>query len=220
VPEKAQWAEKGHLFLLADGVGGREGGATASQLVVEEIARRYYADPSPELLTSLQRVIEATNRRLRSARAQPGMPGRMATTIIAGVVTPGRLYVANVGDSRVYLIRQARAHLLTGDHKPRPPSDSEEGTPGNRPAQESNRITRSLGSHDRVGVDTWQIPLGPSDRLLFCSDGLSNFVKQKEIARLASHTDLQRAVNHLVSAAFDNGSGDNITAILVAFDQA
>jgi len=220
-PDRLLYTQKGYLFLVADGVGGYSGGETASRLVVQDVARRYYADPSSELATSLQRVIETANRQLRATRALPDMPNRMATTITAAVVHQDRLVVASVGDSRAYLVQSMRAFPVTGDHSAQQRLIDQGATierinqsPGDR-----NRITRSLGSHNRVGVDTWQVPLRNGARILLCSDGLSQYVTIDNLAYLASQANLQRAVNNLVDAAYDRGSPDNITAVLIAWHQ-
>jgi protein phosphatase len=218
-PTRALYGDKGFLFLVADGVGGYAGGETASRLVVKEVARRYYTDPSLELATSLQRVIEAANRRLRAAQTQPGMPNRMATTITAGIIHQDQLIVASVGDSRAYLVHHHEAFPVTGDHSIRQRLVDRGDAVGssNRSHGDRNRITRSLGSHDQVGVDIWWVSLESGDRILFCSDGLSQYVDLPNLGMLAGQGNLQQAVNGLVDAAFDRGSPDNITAILIAW---
>lgn len=210
-PDPALLRWKGYLFLLADGVGGVAGGEQASALAVEEAGRRYYADPSDDLGLSLQRVIEAANRRLRDHRRAHDELAGMATTLAALVVQGRRLYVANVGDSRAYLIRRGEALLLTADHNraqhaPDAPSASQAA---------GQRITRSLGSRPQVGTDLWQWELQPGDRLLLCSDGLSSHLDAPALARLAELTDLSAAVRALIDTAYDNGSQDNISVILV-----
>ncbi len=210
-PQRAQFARKGYLFMVGDGVGGYEGGELASRNALEDIAGRYYADPSPELGRSLQRVIEAANRRLCSLRGQPQMPSRMATTVIAALIHQQSLFVAGVGDSRAYLLRDGQCYLLTGDHSPRLPAGDLTGQDG----AGGHLITRSLGSRVRVGVDTWEHALQAGDRVLLCTDGVSGHLSSEELGRLGSQEGLQRAVNALIDNAYDAGSRDNMTVTLI-----
>jgi PPM family protein phosphatase len=215
---RAQYARKGFLFLVGDGVGGEDGGDTASAQMVQEVSRRFYADPSPDLTVSLQRVIEAANRQLRRLREAPHMPERMATTLTAVVIQQQRLVVANVGDSRAYLWRRGVAHLITGDHSV-VQTQVDRGEISSTQAALSpqrNRITRSLGSREFVGVDTWRATLSPGDRLLLCSDGISGHLAPAELNRLLGLPNLATAVNRLIDTAYDNGSGDNMTAVLIS----
>ena len=214
---QACFASKGYLTLVGDGVGGREGGDLASYFVGQDIPDRYYDDPSPDLATSLQRVIEATNRRLRQLRQLPEMPADMATTLAAAIVHRQQLVVAGVGDSRVYLLRGQQAYLITADHSwAQNQLDRQLVTAaavGQSPAR--HRITRCLGSHDHVGVDIWRITLQREDRVLLCSDGLSSYLSAEELAALGSLPDVQQAANSLLDRAYDNGSSDNMTAVLL-----
>ncbi len=220
-PEGVLHGKKGYLFLLADGVGGYRGGDLASRVVVEGVAARYYADPSPDIPTSLQRVIEAANRQLWRERQQPDRPERMSTTLVAVVIYRNHLFVAGVGDSRVYLIRDQEASLLTNDHSwVQRQLDRGQMTPIEAATSpHRNRITRSLGSHSQVGVDIWQAELASGDRVLLCSDGISNYLEERELIRLACQPRLQQVVNHLIDTAYDRGSSDNMSAVLIAMNE-
>lgn len=215
---RARYAQKGYLFMVEDGVGGEVGGEMASAQVAQEIGSRFYADPSPDLTVSLQRVIEAANRQLRRLRETPHMPGRMATTITAAVVQQRQLLVASVGDSRAYLWRCGAAHLITADHSVVQAlvDRGEISLTQAIASPQRNRITRSLGSKDYVGVDIWHAALSAGDRLLLCSDGISSHLVQEELDRLLGLPVLQEAVNRLIDTAYDNGSKDNMTAVLVS----
>jgi protein phosphatase len=214
---RASFAGKGYLTLVGDGVGGREGGELASLFVGRDIPERYYNDPSLDLPTSLQRVIEAANRALRRLRQQPEMPPNMATTLAAAIIHHNQLVVAGVGDSRVYLLRGQAVHLITGDHSwAQNQLDRRLIAPAEaRQSPDRHRITRCLGSHDHVGVDVWRIPLRPDDRVLLCSDGVSGYLTSAEMAALGGLPNAQQAVNGLIDRAYDNGSRDNMTAVLI-----
>ncbi|MEM7347557.1 MAG: protein phosphatase 2C domain-containing protein [Chloroflexota bacterium] len=211
------YAQKGYLFLLADGVGGYQGGELASQAVIEEVAARYYQDPSPDLMTSLQRVIEAANRQLRRQRLCPEQPARMSTTLVAAAIQQRHLFIASVGDSRVYHIQDKQATLLTSDHSwvQTQVNQGQLTVAEAAASSQKHRITRCLGTQDQVGVDTWHFELAPKERLLLCSDGISGHLDEPAIARLARQSDLQQAVNGLIDTAYDNNSADNMSAVLI-----
>lgn len=198
---------KGLLFMVADGVGGQEGGEVASAIAVKDVAHRYYEDPSANLSLSLLRVIEAANVSIRQKQKEGGLK-QMATTLTSVVIHPDSLIVANVGDSRAYLIRDGEVQQLTVDH-----SLAEE-TQSNQPKYQ-HCITRSLGNQARVAVDLWELPIQANDRILLCSDGLSGFVSEQTIGKLAQHTNLQKGVNGLITTAYEQGSSDNISSILI-----
>lgn len=215
---RSDLARKGWLFVVADGVGGLAHGDQASEIAVREITQRYYKDPSPDLALSLRRVIEATNRHLW----QNCVPvwGKLGTTVTTAVIHHNQLLIASVGDSRLYLIRQGQANLLTADHDWLE-SQQRQGHLSDEAAATGprHRITRSLGSQAQVGVDTWSATLQPADRILLCSDGLSSYLPEATLAQLAANPDLNQAVIQLVDAAYDAGSRDNITAVVVAVDR-
>ena len=214
---RSDFARKGLLFAVADGVGGLAHGEQASEVAIQEIAQRYYKDPSPDLALSLRRVIEATNRHLW----QTYVPvwGKMGTTVTTAVIHQDQLLVASVGDSRLYLIRQGQASLLTADHDWFESQQRQGNLPDEAVAEgPRNRITRSLGSQPQVGVDIWSTTLQPGDRILLCSDGLSSYLPEPTLAQLATNSDLNQAVIQLVDAAYDAGSRDNITAAVVTVD--
>lgn len=219
-PDRYTW--KGYLFLLADGVGGRVGGEEASALAIAQAARRYYDDPSDDLATSLRRAVEATNRDLRRRRAEHPDHSQMATTLTAAVTAGDRLYLAHVGDSRAYLWRAGGVWLLTGDHSWR----ERQRFFGVLTAAQIDRspqrsqITRSLGSRDQAAPDLWEWQLEAGDRLLLCSDGLSGPLSADELSRLIGLPDLDDAAEALVDTAFDNGSSDNASLILVELQAA
>lgn len=208
--------EKGYLFILADGVGGVAGGDIASSIVVTDVGKRYYDDPSLDISVSLQRVIQASNRHLRQIREQHQTAQKMATTIIAAVCLDNEVHIASVGDSRAYLITNQSIQRITHDHswleehKHFSPSVTNLNSTMN-----AHRITRSIGSHHQVGVDTWRLTVKAGDRILLCTDGLSNYIDEANLFSLCRIFDLNIAMNHIIDTAYDRGSTDNISAILI-----
>ena len=149
----------------------------------------------------------------RSAKEYEGM----GTTLVAATVTDGCLYVANVGDSRLYLLRDSLAQI-TRDH-----SLVEEMVARGKMERDSesyrsqkNIITRAMGIGNRVEADFFEVPLLECDCILLCSDGLTNMVDDAEISRVLKTTDtLKEKTEALVDEANRNGGKDNIAIVLV-----
>jgi protein phosphatase len=209
---------KGQLYVVADGVGGHLAGELASKLATETIQQHYYADPAPDVTTSLPAAIRAADERIcQEAGAKLKQHG-MSTTITAAVLRGDQLTIANVGDSRAYLIRQGRARQATVDH-----SWVEEQIQFGLITREEaahhphrNIITRSLGSNAELQIDTFEERVEPGDGVLLCSDGLSNMVADQELADLASQDKSANIIVHeLVELAKQRGAPDNVTVILL-----
>jgi serine/threonine protein phosphatase PrpC len=206
-------ARKGCLFLVADGMGGHQSGELASRQVVDQVIRGYVDDPEPEVAASLRQAIEAANASLyaRSARLE-GRP-RSGSTLVAAVVRGTELWIANVGDSRAYLLRGGELRQLTRDHALFPSA-------GNHiPAEEPpgrHIITRALGTKPSVEVDVFPpLTLRIGDRLILCSDGLTAPLSDAEILRVVADLGLQKSAEALVQAANDRGGPDNVSVIVI-----
>lgn len=213
------------LAVVADGMGGHAAGEVASAMTIENVHEGFLTDQTVE---GLLHAIESANAAvLREARDNPNRFG-MGTTIVAVGLTRDKLGVVSptlfhVGDSRVYQLRDGALRQLTEDH-----SVAEEWvrmgqlTPEealNHPRR--HQLTRGVGVEDTIDIDVMSINAQAGDRLLLCSDGLSNELSPEGIARLASApVPLDQAVNNLVEAAKQSGGHDNISAVLVEFDEA
>ncbi len=212
------------MAVVADGMGGHAAGEVASAMAVELLDFDFHLRPTVE---GLQRAIEEANRQILSdARETPEHFG-MGTTVIAvgltedgdGVISPT---LFNVGDSRAYQLRDGALRQLSEDH-----SVAEEWVRMGRLTPEEalvhprrHQLTRTLGVEESVDVDVVSVVASPGDRLLLCSDGLSNELSAETIAQLASApAPLDEAVSALVDAARSAGGHDNISAILVEFDE-
>ncbi len=207
------------LFVAADGVGGNVGGAVASELAAKTVAAMFPRDGGDEPDLRLAAAIGAAGEAVaKRATASPALTG-MATTLVAAVVRDGRVWMANIGDSRGYLVRDGVAEQITEDH-----SLVEEsvraGTLSRAAAEVSpyrHVITRSLGGREAVEVDTFgPRPLQADDRLLLCTDGLTEMVTARVMARIASRPDPEDAARALVAEANENGGPDNVSVIVVA----
>ena len=207
-----------NLFVVADGMGGHNAGDFASshavQILVDEI--RKDADFNP--IKVLRHAIETANTEiLDRAQQEESMKG-MGTTIVAAAIVGHYVYVANVGDSRLYLIQDqirqiTRDHSLVqemvrmGELKP------EEAR--NHP--DKNIITRALGAERTVDIDFFDLKLEPGSTILMCSDGLSNMVEDSKIEEiiLDKTKELPEKGERLLREANRNGGKDNIAVILV-----
>ena len=213
-------AERGHLYVVADGVGGRIAGATASRLAVETVLREYYHGPFADVPTALVRAIEAANQVILTKAQEPAF-AHMGTTLVAAVVRNAELTVAHVGDSRAYLVNQAGIHQLTEDHT----WVAEQRRAGiltdEEARQHSQRhiLTRSLGKPGAV-PDITRASLQPGDAVLLCTDGLSNLVSAAELHQFISSYPPPAAAAQLISLANQRGGPDNITAVVVQVGSA
>lgn len=206
-----------NLFVVADGMGGHNAGDRASSYAVEVFLRsvRWERDKNP--IRIIRRSIEKANTKvLEEAKSKEKYQG-MGTTMVVATIVKDTLYVANVGDSRLYLIgdtiRQiTRDHSLVEEMIRAGGITREEG----RYHPDKNVITRAIGVEERVAIDFFDVQMKKDDTLLLCTDGLSNMLTDKEIERIIKEeSSLRMAGKRLVEAANRNGGSDNITALLV-----
>jgi serine/threonine protein phosphatase PrpC len=213
------WAERGRLYAVADGMGGHAAGEVASKLAIETLGREYYAgdDLSLPPTLRLQRAILAANQEVYEQSALQESQAGMGTTIVAAVVREDWLTIANVGDSRAYLVRGGEAQQLTRDHS----WVAEQVASGTLSQEEAENhayrhvVTRCLGHRPNVQVDLFEHALEPGDAILLCSDGLNNQVSDADIAHILSEHPPAEAANRLVTLAYESGGADNITAIVL-----
>ena len=204
------------LFAVADGIGGFEAGEVASSIATEALKEL-------EPLSPLEDAIREANRRiLAAARGDEKLSG-MGTTVVAmrfgGTREEPTAEISHVGDSRAYLLRGNDLKPVTEDHSLVAElvrsGDLTRAQASEHP--QKNLITRALGAEEEVDVDTAVLPVEAGDRLLLCSDGLSDMVPEtKMLDLLTSHPeDTEKTVHALVRAALDAGGADNITVVVV-----
>jgi protein phosphatase len=217
---KAAFGQRGHLFMVADGMGAHAAGELASKLAVDTVPLSYHklADRSPP--DALRAAVEDANSQIHSrGSASPDFKG-MGTTSTVLLLLPQGAVVAQVGDSRAYRLRGTRYEQLTFDHslvwEMRASSHVPSGVnPDHIP---KNIITRSLGPNATVQVDLeGPFPLMVGDTFLICSDGLSGQVKDEEAGVILQCLPLADAARTLVDLANLRGGPDNITLIIVRF---
>lgn len=203
------------LFVVCDGMGGHAAGEVASEIAVNVIAD---LAPTHADAEALGQAVEAANHAIiRAAREGRGRTG-MGTTCTAAVLDHERLIIAQVGDSRAYLLHKGGLQQLTRDHSLMADMlESGQITPAEAKVHPKRSvITRALGSSPRTQPDLYEINVEPGDRLLLCTDGLSGMLENDEIARtLSRESDPQECASQLVDEANAAGGVDNITAIVV-----
>lgn len=210
--------EKGVLAVVADGMGGHEGGEVASGIATSRVPETYYAAAgSPQ--QCLLKAFELANRQIFDhAQKNPQLSG-MGTTCTAVAVVNGMAYAAHVGDSRAYLIRSDEIYCMTEDHsatmelvKQGMISLSEART-----HEERNVILRAMGTHAELEVSCWStpFPMRGGDRLLLCSDGLYEQIEDKELASIvAAHTP-EQGCRELIRISIERASSDNASAVIL-----
>jgi serine/threonine protein phosphatase PrpC len=209
--------QKGRLYAVADGMGGHAAGEVASRQSISTLFKEYYVSPSTEIIKSMAEAIETANVEVHAQASLDRAKAGMGTTLVAAVLQSDDLYVANVGDSRAYLVRGQSIEQITSDHS----WVNEQVQAGIITAQEArehlyrNIITRSLGTKPDVNIDFFQRKVQPGDVLVLCCDGLSNEVEDDEIARVVSSNSAQESAQTLIDMANQRGGPDNITAIVV-----
>ncbi len=208
-------SDKGLLALVCDGMGGHKGGETASRMACETIAETYYRSRKRPDQAIIEAFKDANRAIWRTARAQPGFLG-MGTTSTALIIHGGAAIVAQVGDSRLYLIRNDQIYLMSEDHSAvmemvrRGAMSIEQA----RRHEDKNIILRALGTQPEVSVSVWETPFPVLDNDVFvlCSDGCYDLVSDEEIRDIAGSLPPFAAVPKLISVARDRGGFDNITA--------
>jgi len=213
--------ERGSMMVVSDGMGGAVAGEIASELAVKTI-REALCD-LPLELTLNERLVKATelaNERIwEHAQANPEFTG-MGATVTAVLVHTGRAYVAQVGDSRAYLIRGDQIKQLTKDQSlAQMLLDSGAIRPEQAASVPQNVIMQALGTQPTVNVVLTAVDLCRDDCLLLCSDGLSNKIDAHEMYQAVREAaDLQDACKSLVERANERGGEDNITVIIARFE--
>jgi PPM family protein phosphatase len=219
---------RGALAVVADGMGGAAGGAVASRLAVTSILQELRAgwgsdrvDTPQQFALRLHDAVEAANVRIHEAALQNAAYRGMGTTVTAIGVLDSYLYLAQVGDSRAYLVRRAEARQLTRDQS-LVQQMVDAGAITEEEAERSgqaNVILQALGTERSVHVDLSYQEVRRGDLLIVCSDGLTRTVRREEIAEAARVTpDPACLCEELIALANARGGRDNITVIAIRLD--
>src|SRR5579884_1362817 len=222
IPKDPQvMAAKGALFIVADGMGGHAAGEVASEIAVDTVTVTYYQDDSEDIALSLMNAIKRANTIIHQRAAENMLRSGMGTTCVSAVLRGKMAYIANVGDSRAYVIRQGCVKQVSQDH-----SWVEEQVRAGlltrdqaRSHAQRNVITRCLGTQAEVEIDVFTEVLEEGDSLILCTDGLSGLISEEELRVTVEQYAPQESVYHLVERANENGGPDNITAIVIRVEE-
>lgn len=206
-----------NLFIVADGMGGHKAGDYASRLCVEKMVESIEKSKSVTPVTILEEAVtEANSNVLAEAKTNVEYEG-MGTTMVACTLQENTLYIANIGDSRLYIINDD-IRQITKDHSwvEEMVKKGEITESQARIHPQKNIITRALGIDETVHADYFEVNVKADDKILMCSDGLTNMVEDDDIEYIVRHSSsVEKAVENLVEKANENGGKDNITVILV-----
>lgn len=213
---------KGRLLVVADGMGGHRGGATASRMAGTIIKDEYYRDSDKDVVSSLKRALEKANAKIfAESQVNPDLRG-MGTTCSALVIRDGKVWFAHVGDSRIYRVREGRISQMTDDHS-LVASMVREGLLTDEEAEvhpRRNVLQRSMGVGEIVEIDTGgDEPVEPGDVYILCSDGLHGLVKGEEMTEVA-RMPIEDAAREFVKRALERGAPDNVTVVIGRIEQA
>jgi len=222
------------LFMVADGMGGHASGEVASHIAVHELrnaveARRDTIEAfvrgdakitPQDLLAIMEHAVHGACAAIFQKGKQEADKRGMGTTISALMVAGERGFIAHVGDSRIYMVRQGQVIQLTEDHSLineliRRGKVTKEGLGRSPYSAYKNAVTRAVGVYETVQVDTIDLEVLPGDQFLLCSDGLHSYLDDKQIAEFLATPQLTAVPQKLVDLANERGGQDNITAVVI-----
>ena len=206
-----------NLFIVADGMGGHKAGDYASRHTIERVVASISRNSSEEPVTIIQEAISKANELLVAESNEDKTKSGMGTTLVIATLVGDKLIVANVGDSRLYVISDM-VRQITRDHSlvdemvrlgELNPSEA-------RSHPDKNIITRAIGAQKNVKADFFEVELAKDDYVLMCTDGLTNMVRDEEILDIVRSEKEPEAIAHkLVRMANNNGGRDNITVTII-----
>lgn len=206
-----------NLFIVADGMGGHAGGKLASETAmksfVKSVQKSTLEDPDEILTNAVKKANDDVIKKAKKVELEG-----MGTTLVVATIIDGELHVANVGDSRLYLITAAEVKQITKDHSlveemvrmgELEPSKA-------RTHEKKNVITRAIGVTDEVKADIFKVKLKEEQTILLCTDGLTNMVTDDSIRKvIVSQRDVIEKAETLIIEANKNGGKDNITVVVI-----
>ena len=204
------------LVVVCDGIGGTSGGEVASKAAALEVCDYFEKNQKLEIKSRiLESIKSANNKILQIAKSDNKIPD-LGTTCVVAFLKNNDLYVANVGDSRAYLISENKIKQITNDHSVinellmQGKITSDEA----KIANNKNIITRALGSLNST-PDFYEMNIKNNDKILICTDGLTNCLSNEEIYNILTKNSPEKAIEVLINNANQNGGTDNITAALI-----
>jgi protein phosphatase len=205
----------GSLYVIADGLGTSTQGKLAGRYAAQRVTHYYYTHNEPDLGLRLRESIEAANGDLHMYGAQQPELVKVGATIVAAAIRGEELHIASVGDSRAYLIRDGEIRQITRDHTLVQQLLEEEAITPEEAADHPRRdvVLRSLGAEETVRVDVVDMRLHPDDALVLCSDGLTRYLHEDEIAAIVGSSSPQNAAETLLRKTLDRGAKENVSVV-------
>ena len=209
---------KGCIAIVCDGMGGHNSGDYAAQLAIDNIPKNYY-DAQASFKESLNQAIQKANQLIFQTASRNTKHAKMGTTCTAVVILDQDLFIAHAGDSRIYSIAKDDIHLLTTDHtyvehlfKSGLISKEEKDTHPDR-----NIVTKVIGTQKSIEIDNYYLKnhFKNDQKLLLCSDGLYDYIKDDEIKKVVNELDKEDAAKYLIDTAKKRGGHDNISVLIV-----
>lgn len=206
-----------NLFIVADGMGGHKAGDYASAYTVKAVEREVEVCDDKSPVKILREAITVANIEVyEKACSEPDFAG-MGTTCVAATIDGDTLYVANVGDSRLYIIDRTitqvtKDHSLVAELVRKGSLDEAQA----KAHPDKNIITRAIGAASTIEIDFFEVELSPGDIILMCTDGLTNMVDDDEILRIVrTGVDVPEIAENLIKMANHNGGKDNIGVVVI-----
>lgn len=209
--------QRGFLYVVCDGMGGQAAGQVASAMAVQKTIAEYYGAQPTTLQAGLEWAIRSANAAVHDQASRTPGQGGMGTTLVAALVVGNAALIANVGDSRAYLVRNDQARQITRDHSLVAEALSSGVLTEEDARTHPNRgvITRCIGAHADIQIDFFQESLQPGDALVLCTDGLTGVVSDAEIGPSAGRNAPQVAVARLIDLARQRHTSDNVSTIVL-----
>ena len=204
------------LVVVCDGIGGTSGGEVASEAAALEVCDYFEKNQKLEIKSRILESIKSANDKILQIAKSDNKISDLGTTCVITFVQNDNLYVANVGDSRAYLISEDKIKQITNDHSVvnellmQGKIASDEA----KIANNKNIITRALGSLNST-PDFYEMNIKNNDKILICTDGLTNCLSNEEIYNILTKNSPEKAIEVLITNANKNGGTDNITAALI-----
>lgn len=206
-----------NLFIVADGMGGHKAGDMASKFSVETFVEQVRQSTSDNPVSIISDAIKYTNTELINLAATSEDYRGMGTTFVVATIIGKSIYVANVGDSRLYILDEdfsqvTRDHSFVEEMVNNGTIDREEA----RNHEQKNLITRAMGGNPTIIADFFEVELLGGETIFMCSDGLSNMVEDNQISSILSgKEDIIYKAEKLIKTANDNGGKDNISLVII-----
>ncbi len=221
LPAVADSNEKGFLLAVADGMGGLERGEVASKLAIELLGDLFARERPADFALALKQAYRRANDAIYQQFSDAPEQGQLGTTLVSAIVHGRYVTIANVGDSRAYLMRANQMTQITQDHS----LVADQVTQGQlseadaRTSPQRNILTHALGSTpqlERKLPSIYELTLLPEDRLLLCSDGFYDVMQSEDYLKILGVSDTGDSARRLTALARERGTTDNVSAIVVA----